>query len=92
MNILIVEDNPAVRKLIRHGQTTGNAGSPCDDLALLELTELGWEQAREVAARWTEVPGLIVTSPYLRTRQTAAPTIERFAKVPAEIWPIREFT
>jgi phosphohistidine phosphatase SixA len=45
-----------------------------------------------VAARWTEVPGLIVTSPYLRARQTAAPTIERFAKVPTEIWPIREFT
>ena len=24
---------------IRHGQSTGNAGIPCDDLALLELTE-----------------------------------------------------
>jgi broad specificity phosphatase PhoE len=77
---------------IRHGQSTGNAGIPCHDLALLELTELGREQAREVAASWTETPGLIVTSPYLRTQQTAAPTIERFPNVPVEVWPIQEFT
>jgi hypothetical protein len=77
---------------IRHGQSTGNAGIPCHDLALLELTELGHKQAREVAASWTETPSLIVTSPYLRTHQTAAPTIERFPNVPVEVWPIQEFT
>ncbi len=49
---------------IRHGQSTGNAGIPCHDLAQLELTELGWRQSREVAASWTETPDLIVTSPY----------------------------
>jgi broad specificity phosphatase PhoE len=64
---------------IRHGQSTGNAGIPCNDLSLLELTELGWRQSWEVAANWTETPDLIVTSPYLRTRQTAAATIERFS-------------
>lgn len=52
---------------IRHGQSTGNAGIPCHDLALLELTELGWRQSREVAERWIDTPDLIVTSPYLRT-------------------------
>jgi broad specificity phosphatase PhoE len=77
---------------IRHGQSTGNAGIPAHDLALLELTELGWSQAREVAANWTEIPSLIVTSPYLRTQQTAAPTIERFPDVLVEEWPIQEFT
>jgi broad specificity phosphatase PhoE len=41
---------------IRHGQSTGNAGIPCHDLALLELTELGWRQSREVAESWTERP------------------------------------
>ena len=35
---------------IRHGESTGNAGVPCHDLATIELTELGQEQAREVAA------------------------------------------
>jgi len=77
---------------IRHGQSTGNAGVPCHDLASIELTELGWRQAREVARAWTETPSLIVTSPYLRTRQTAEATIQRFPAVPVEVWPIEEFT
>ncbi|KQM96368.1 histidine phosphatase family protein [Sphingomonas sp. Leaf226] len=77
---------------IRHGQSTGNAGIPCYDLATIELTEEGWDQARRVAADWTEAPSLIVTSPYLRTQQTADPTIERFPAVPVEVWPIEEFT
>jgi len=77
---------------IRHGQSTGNAGMPCDDLATIELTEKGWSQARRVADDWTETPSLIVTSPFLRTQQTAAPTIERFPGVPVEVWPIEEFT
>ena len=33
-----------------------------------------------------------MTSPYLRTQQTAQPTIERFPAVPVETWPIEEFT
>jgi broad specificity phosphatase PhoE len=77
---------------IRHGQSTGNAGMPCHDLATIELTEKGWNQARRVATDWTEAPSLIVTSPFLRTQQTAAPTIERFPDVPVRIWPIEEFT
>ncbi len=63
---------------VRHGQSTGNAGVPCHDLASIELTELGWRQAHEVARAWTDTPTLIVTSPYLRTRQTAEATIRRF--------------
>jgi broad specificity phosphatase PhoE len=77
---------------IRHGQSTGNVGIPCDDLGSIPLTELGWQQSREVAASWTERPDLIVTSPYLRTQQTAAATIERFPDVAVEVWPIEEFT
>jgi broad specificity phosphatase PhoE len=77
---------------IRHGQSTGNAGVPSPDLALIALTDLGWQQARAVAANWTERPTLLVTSPYLRTQQTAAPTIERFPDVPVAVWPVEEFT
>src|SRR3546814_16410028 len=74
---------PAMRAIfIRHGQSTGNAGVPCDDLGAIELTELGQEQAREVAASWTQAPALIVPSPSTRTRQTAAPTIATFPGVP----------
>jgi broad specificity phosphatase PhoE len=77
---------------IRHGESTGNAGIPCADLALLELTVRGWNQAREVASSWSKTPDLIVISPHLRAQQTAQPTIERFPGVPVEIWPIHEFT
>jgi broad specificity phosphatase PhoE len=77
---------------IRHGQSTGNAGVPSHDLATIALTDLGWQQAREVAASWAEAPTLLVTSPYLRTQQTAAPTIERFPHVPVAVWPVEEFT
>lgn len=66
---------------IRHGESTGNFGIPCDDLARITLTKKGLRQARKVAEAWTEPPSLIVTSPYLRTQQTAAPTIERFPSV-----------
>ena len=72
---------------IRHGESTGNAGVPCTALATLEQ-----RVQRDVAAGWDRLPTLIVTSPYLRTRQTAAPTIERFPAVPVETWPIEEFT
>src|SRR3546814_18576056 len=72
---------------IRHGQSTGNAGVPCDDLGANELTELGQEQAREVAAGWTQAPAPIVTSTYTRTRQTAAPSKPTFPGGPGERWP-----
>ena len=75
---------------IRHGLSTGNIGIPCDDLSRVELTERGWQQAREVSDAWHGAPSLIVSSPYLRTHQTAQPTIERFPNVP--VWPIQEFT
>jgi probable phosphoglycerate mutase len=58
----------------------------------LELTETGWSQARQVAANWTQSPNLVVTSPYIRTQQTAQPTIDRFLDVPIEVWTIQEFT
>jgi broad specificity phosphatase PhoE len=77
---------------IRHGESTGNAGIPSKNLALLELTRTGQSQAEEIAAGWLQAPDLIVSSPYLRTQQTAAPTMERFSSAPVEVWPIQEFT
>lgn len=77
---------------IRHGQSTANVGLPVESFSGIPLTEVGWEQAREVAAALAFTPERIVVSPYLRTQQTAAPTIERFPAVPVETWPIHEFT
>lgn len=72
---------------IRHGQSIGNAGVRCHNLASIELTDLGWRQAREIARAWTKPPTLIVTSPYLRTRQTAEATIQRFPDVLVDTHP-----
>jgi broad specificity phosphatase PhoE len=78
--------------LIRHGQSAANVGLWRGDFAEIPLTELGWEQARSLAARWDFVPSKIVMSPFLRARQTAEPTIAQFPEVPVETWPIHEFT
>jgi 2,3-bisphosphoglycerate-dependent phosphoglycerate mutase len=78
--------------LIRHGESAANAGAATKDAASVPLTDNGWRQAREMAAKFDAAPDLIVVSPYLRARQTAAPTAERFPHVPIEIWPVQEFT
>ena len=77
---------------IRHGESTANIDLPGSTAGLFELTSRGWEQSREVAAALREPPSLIVVSPYLRTQQSAQATIERFAQVTVETWPIHEFT
>jgi probable phosphoglycerate mutase len=77
---------------IRHGESTGNAGVPCHDLGAIELTERGPGTGARSRRAGSQAPALIVTSPYTRTQQTAAPTIARFPGVPVEVWPIEEFT
>lgn len=78
--------------LIRHGESEANAGLPTSDVALIELTEKGQQQAQKAASAFTQAPSLIVTSPYIRTKQTAQPTIERFASTPRTEWLVHEFT
>jgi 2,3-bisphosphoglycerate-dependent phosphoglycerate mutase len=78
--------------LIRHGESSSNAGAATKDAASVPLTDKGWRQAREMTAKFDAAPNLIVVSPYLRARQTAAPTAERFPDTPIEIWPVQEFT
>jgi broad specificity phosphatase PhoE len=76
---------------IRHGESVANLGGYTDDFASIPLTERGMEQAAAVAAHWDAAPDLIVVSPFMRTRQTAQPTIDRFPQVPVEFWPVQEF-
>jgi probable phosphoglycerate mutase len=40
---------------IRHGESTGNAGIPSNDLSQIALTERGYAQATSVAEAWTSV-------------------------------------
>ncbi|HLZ60351.1 MAG TPA: histidine phosphatase family protein [Ktedonosporobacter sp.] len=77
---------------IRHGESEGNAGGRSRDPAGIPLTSAGEEQARQVALAFPEAPSLIVTSPYLRAKQTALATMQRFPGVCHEEWPVQEFT
>jgi 2,3-bisphosphoglycerate-dependent phosphoglycerate mutase len=78
--------------LIRHGESESNAGLPSADPGSAPLTPDGHRQARQIARALADVPALIVTSPYLRVRQTAQPTISRFPAAACQEWPVQEFT
>jgi len=78
--------------LIRHGESESNAGLPTSDPSTIALTPKGLAQAACVAGAFARPPALIVTSPYLRTMQTAEPTIARFRQARLERWPVDEYT
>lgn len=77
---------------IRHGESVSNANLPTTHPAASELTEKGHREAECVAQAFTCKPDLIVVSPYIRARQTAVPTIDRFDPVNVAEWPIHEFS
>lgn len=81
--------------LVRHAESAANAGLVTTNPTDTPITELGREQARRFAHRTCILsprPALIVTSPYLRTKQTAEPFQAAFPDVPREEWPVQEFT
>src|SRR5216117_2664555 len=86
------QDGTITARLIRHGQSTSNAGRETTDPAMIPLSEKGKQQADVVARSFDRSPDLIVTSPFLRARHTAVPTMERFPSVPVTQWPAEEFT
>ena len=77
--------------LIRHGESTANVGERSDSHDGIPLTEKGRQQAILVADR-ARVPRDIVTSKYLRTKQTAAPTMRMFPSAYVHEWAVEEFT
>ncbi|OAA27069.1 fructose-2,6-bisphosphatase [Frankia sp. EI5c] len=78
--------------LVRHGESTANAGQPTVDPHGIGLTALGARQADAVADSIPREPALIVVSAYLRAQLTAEPTVRRFPATPREIWEVHEFT
>lgn len=82
---------PHVR-FIRHGQSIANAGAFTADPAGIALSALGHAQAQQLADGLDRAPRLIVSSPFLRAQQTAAPTRLRYPEAASETWPIQEFT
>lgn len=77
---------------IRHSESVANAGKKTSDPALIEITNLGKKQAIDIANAIEYPPELIITSQYLRTKQTAFPTIKKYPNAKHEEWLVHEFT
>ena len=77
---------------VRHAESEANAGFVSSDPGAIPLTEKGRQQAIAVNKIIPAPPSLIVFSPYIRTQQTAQPTLERFSQVKNQKWNIQEFT
>ncbi len=78
--------------LIRHGESTANAGAVTKNHITIPLSTTGQEQAKRVSLLIPESPALIITSPFTRTLLTAKPTLERFPWAIHEVWNVQEFT
>src|SRR5215470_7931926 len=78
--------------LIRHAESEGNAGLATSRPDTIPITGKGIEQASYLADSFSRAPALIVTSPYIRTQQSAKPTIQRFPTARQEQWEVQEFT
>lgn len=85
---------PKAKKVlfIRHGESQSNAGEKTEHPLSIKLTQTGVQQAAEAAQHFSLRPALIVTSKYIRTKQTAEVFLEKFGYVPQEEWDIHEFT
>ena len=76
----------------RHGESVANDGKPTTDVASIELTPKGVEQARALARFFPEAPQKVIVSSFLRTRKTAELALSAFPGLSLEVWPIQEFT
>lgn len=77
-------------RFIRHGESLANVGGMTGEPHMIPLTLKGRQQAEAISRTFDNAPGLIISSPYLRARDTAAKTMARFPDVPLEIWPVQE--
>lgn len=81
--------------LVRHAQSEGNAGNRTKDTQSNPLTDLGREQANQIANYLSNEfsPELIVHSKYFRTQQTMAPYVKQNPDIPVQQWSdVHEFT
>lgn len=78
--------------LIRHGESTANAGAATDNHKTIPLSILGQSQAKTITRSIPSSPTLIITSAFDRAQQTAKPTSEKFPSARLEVWNVEEFT
>ena len=76
---------------IRHGESLANAdvNFKSDDFSAgsVSLSEKGMKQAEELLKHFSDAPDLLITSPYVRTKETAKPLLNKYSHIPQEEWP-----
>ncbi|MEK7541121.1 MAG: phosphoglycerate mutase family protein [Patescibacteria group bacterium] len=81
---------------IRHAQSKTNASEDHRannlHLSLAPLSEFGLKQSNDIVNYFDRAPDLIITSSYIRTKQTAGHLIKKYPHAPQEEWEIHEFT
>ncbi len=83
--------------LIRHAESKSNAGLPSFSPQSVPLTHTGRKQAKQVVSRLNPYLkdrklDLIITSSYVRSKETAVPLQRALPHVPSEEWDVHEFT
>lgn len=80
---------------IRHGQCTANIGDATRSAHEAHLTARGWQEAYAIADYLSYLPEhkltRIISSPYIRARQTALATQDLFGIKSVETLPVQEF-
>jgi 2,3-bisphosphoglycerate-dependent phosphoglycerate mutase len=80
--------------LIRHAESASNAGEKTKSTATNPITDKGWDQAtmlKDYLLKKAPSPDLIVTSPFIRTKQTAQPFVDHWG-ISAIECAVQEFT
>jgi len=83
---------PKLTWLVRHGESTANAGECGVWHADTPLTARGMEQAGAVAAQVDPRPDIVISSGFLRARQTADIVCAAWPGIARMVWPIEEIT
>lgn len=78
--------------LVRHGESESNVGLPTCSPESIALTPAGHSQSKTHAKSWQNGPDLLITSNYLRARQTAKPMLDQYHCSTLTWNSAREFT
>ncbi len=80
---------------IRHGECTANIGDATSSAHEAHLTARGWQEAYAIADYLSHLPEhkltRIISSPYIRARQTALATQDMLGVKNVETLPVQEF-
>jgi broad specificity phosphatase PhoE len=71
--------------LIRHAESEANVGEVIEHKNIVRITEKGKKQAEDLAEILDE-PNRIIVSKFIRTIETAEPTIKKFPNAETHLW------